>query len=161
MITTEHLTNSFDRNLRIIQMQTDGLSHSDSILQAPFRANCLNWVLGHIAASRDSVLRMLGEDALLTKAETILYKRESDPVIGDGDDVAPLERLLGVLELGQEGITVAMGRIKPEAFSEEMQVGKRTMSLGERLHFLYFHDTYHTGQTELLRQLAGKDDKVI
>jgi hypothetical protein len=27
--------------------------------------------------------------------------------------------------------------------------------------FMYFHETYHTGQTELLRQLAGTDDKVI
>jgi len=25
----------------------------------------------------------------------------------------------------------------------------------------YFHDTYHTGQTDLLRQVAGKHDKVI
>jgi hypothetical protein len=27
--------------------------------------------------------------------------------------------------------------------------------------FLYFHETYHVGQTELLRQLAGKNDQVI
>ena len=24
-----------------------------------------------------------------------------------------------------------------------------------------FHDTYHTGQTELLRQAAGKNDQII
>jgi hypothetical protein len=27
--------------------------------------------------------------------------------------------------------------------------------------FQYFHETYHVGQTELLRQLAGKNDQVI
>ena len=31
----------------------------------------------------------------------------------------------------------------------------------EWLFFLYFHDCYHTGQTELLRQAAGMNDKVI
>jgi hypothetical protein len=32
---------------------------------------------------------------------------------------------------------------------------------GARLFFYYFHETYHVGQTELLRQLAGRDDKII
>ena len=31
----------------------------------------------------------------------------------------------------------------------------------EFLHFLLWHETYHTGQTELLRQLTGVNDKVI
>jgi hypothetical protein len=35
------------------------------------------------------------------------------------------------------------------------------MTVGQRLFGLYFHQTYHIGQTELLRQLAGVNDKVI
>ena len=35
------------------------------------------------------------------------------------------------------------------------------MPLADFLFFLYFHDSYHTGQAEPLRQLAGKDDKII
>ncbi len=31
----------------------------------------------------------------------------------------------------------------------------------EMLHFLCWHETYHIGQTELLRQVIGKNDKVI
>jgi uncharacterized damage-inducible protein DinB len=31
----------------------------------------------------------------------------------------------------------------------------------EFLHFLLWHETYHAGQTELLRQLSGTNDKVI
>lgn len=27
--------------------------------------------------------------------------------------------------------------------------------------FYYFHDTYHAGQTDLLRQLAGKNDALL
>jgi hypothetical protein len=45
--------------------------------------------------------------------------------------------------------------------SSEIEVGQRTMTMGRRLFGLYFHETFHTGQTELLRQLAGTDDKVI
>jgi uncharacterized damage-inducible protein DinB len=39
--------------------------------------------------------------------------------------------------------------------------GNTEMTIAEWLLFFLFHDTYHTGQTEILRQAAGMDDKVI
>ncbi len=42
MITTADLIEGLRRNLGIIQAQTKGLSHADSLLQLPFRGNCLN-----------------------------------------------------------------------------------------------------------------------
>ncbi len=44
---------------------------------------------------------------------------------------------------------------------EDLNVLRDERTLGERVLELYFHETYHTGQTEILRQLAGVDDKVI
>jgi uncharacterized damage-inducible protein DinB len=35
------------------------------------------------------------------------------------------------------------------------------LTQADSLFFRYFHETYHVGQTELLRQLAGRNDKVI
>jgi hypothetical protein len=32
---------------------------------------------------------------------------------------------------------------------------------GQQIRFSHWHETYHVGQLELLRQLAGKNDKVI
>jgi len=40
-------------------------------------------------------------------------------------------------------------------------VGERQVPLGVRLNGFYFHGTYHTGQTDLLRQIAGTNDKII
>jgi hypothetical protein len=40
-------------------------------------------------------------------------------------------------------------------------VDQRTTTVGQRVLGLYFHETYHVGQLELLRQLAGTGDKVI
>jgi hypothetical protein len=45
MITAKDLIGASERNLGIIKAQTEGLSHADSLLQLPFRGNCLNWVL--------------------------------------------------------------------------------------------------------------------
>ncbi len=122
--------------------------------------NCLNWVLGHIADSRDEVLSMLGEGPALGEAAA-RYCRESDPVTADGPGVVPLERLLAVLAEGQERIGAALGALSAEALQELRQNGDRTLPLGTLLHFAMWHETYHVGQTELLRALAGKRDKVI
>ncbi len=77
MVTKDQLAEGYALNLRLIEMQTAGLSHTDSLIQTPNNINCLNWVLGHIAVGRDSVLRMVGEEPLLSEKETNCYKTDS------------------------------------------------------------------------------------
>jgi DinB superfamily len=159
MLSNELLAKAFARNHWIIEAQTAGLTHQDSLVQVP-NLNCLNWVLGHLAEGRDQVLGLLGQSPALGE-EGARYRRESDPVTGEGPGVVSLERLLAVLKEGQGRISAALSALPAEALGEEQAVGERRLSLEERLHFAYFHDTYHVGQTELLRTLAGKTDKVI
>lgn len=161
MITIDQLAEGFALNYRLMKMQCEGLSHADSLLQTQYNINCLNWVLGHIAVSRDRVLRLVGEESLLTEAEFNRYKTESDPITVDGDEVIQLERLLEILSVGQERINAGFSRLTDEQLAELIQVGERQVPLGVRLHGFYFHDTYHTGQTDLLRQVAGTNDKIV
>ena len=161
MITKDKLAESYTVNLRLIQMQTEGLSHADSLIQTEFNINSLNWVVGHIAVNRDNVLKLLDEEPLLTEEQTARYRRESEPIVGDGQDVIQLEVLLDLLARGQEIISRTMAGLSEDDLEREIQVGENTVSLGTRLFGFYFHDTYHTGQTDLLRQVAGKDDKII
>ena len=161
MITKEQLAEGYALNLRLIQMQSKGLSHADSLTQTPYNINCLNWVLGHIAVGRDSVMRLVGEEPLLSETEAERYRSESDPITGEAEDVLPLERLLEILTLGQERINAGFARLTDLELNREIRVGERQVQLGTRLHGFYFHDTYHTGQTDLLRQIAGANDKVI
>jgi uncharacterized damage-inducible protein DinB len=161
MIEPQDLTNAFALNLNIIHRQTEGLTHSDSLLQPPFRGNCLNWVLGHIAVNRDQVLRLLGEEAALSEAAAARYKSGSEPVTGEEEDILSLDELLDALGRAQAGIAAGLGRATPAELAAETKTGSHPMTVAQRLFGLYFHETYHTGQTELLRQLAGTDDKVI
>ncbi len=161
MITIEDLANALGRNLDIIKAQTKDLTHADSVLQLPFRGNCLNWVLGHIAASRSGMLQFLGEEPVLSEAQAKRYGYGSEPVCSDGKDILKLTDLLAALESSQKAIAASVERITPEDLSREVDSFLGTTTLGQLLFFLYFHDTYHVGQTETLRQLAGKDDAVI
>ncbi|MBC7261411.1 MAG: DinB family protein [Chloroflexi bacterium] len=161
MISPQELAGAFERNLKIVQAQTKGLRHADSLLQPPFRGNCLNWVLGHLVTNRDRVLTLLGEVPAGNESVQARYGYGSEPVRGEGEGVLRLETLLDMLARSQERINIALARITPEELAKETQDHRGKTTVAERLFFLYFHETYHVGQTELLRQLAGTDDKVI
>lgn len=161
MITKAQLVDGFALNTRLIQLQTKGLSHADSLTQTPYNINCMNWVLGHIAVNRDNVMCLIGVEPLLSEVESSRYKSESNPVKEDGPDILPLERLVEILTIGQERIEAAFEALDENQLQEEIQVGERMMPLGTRLYGFYFHDTYHTGQTDLLRQVAGTNDKIV
>ena len=161
MITATDLIGALERNLDIVKCQAQGLTHADSLLQLPFRGNCMNWVLGHIAATRNTMLQFLGEEAVLSEAHVKRYGYGSEPVCGDTGDILALEQLLTVLEQSQKAITASLQKITAEALTREVQSFLGTTTLGQLVFFLYWHESYHTGQAEALRQLAGKDDKVI
>jgi uncharacterized damage-inducible protein DinB len=160
MISPLQLAEAFGRNVTIAQRQTQGLTHEDSLRQLPFRGNCLNWVLGHMLVSRDDILSWLGQEPVGGERAT-RYRRESDPVRGQAEDVLPLDELLSLLAVSQEKMAAAMAGLAEDGLDREVMLGTRAAPLKNRLFFLYFHDTYHTGQTEMLRQLTGVDDKVI
>ena len=146
-------------NYGVIQAQTSGLSHEDSLLQLPFRGNCLNWVLGHLVDNRAAMLRIAGIEPLWDNTEyAARYGRESDPII-DSAQALPLEEMMASLTKAQDHLVSRLKRMTADNL-ETVPTGDE-QDVGAQLAFLSWHETYHTGQTEYLRQLAGMDDKVI
>jgi uncharacterized damage-inducible protein DinB len=162
MISSNTLAEAFNRNVEIIKMQTASLTHADSLIQLPFRGNCMNWIVGHILTNRYNVLKLLGNEQPYEARRVGRYQRDSEPISTDEVNVLPLEELIAMLEFKQAEIAGFLAKITPEEL--ECQVafyGRRSMSVAEWLMFFYFHDTYHTGQTEILRQATGKNEKII
>jgi uncharacterized damage-inducible protein DinB len=157
MTRGETLAEYYGLTYRVIHRQLNGLTNEDSFLQLPFRSNCLNWVLGHIVFSREAILTRLGESLPWTEAEAARYRRNSEPVTGPGDAL-PLERLLTALDASQERIVASLKRVSDE---DLQQPAGDDETVDEQITFSHWHETYHVGQLELLRQLAGKNDKVI
>jgi uncharacterized damage-inducible protein DinB len=160
ILTAQGLAESFASNTRVIARQCAGLTHADSLLQPPMRGNCLNWVLGHIAVHRDYILEAMGEEKILGDGPVARYDFGSEPILGDDEGVLPLDTLLATLNEGQERIAAALARATTESLAQEAPKSEPA-TVAHQVFFLYWHETYHTGQTEYLRQLAGTDDKVI
>lgn len=159
MVNPKEFIQSYQRTHWIIRKQAEGLTHDDTVLQLPFRGNCFNWVVGHIVVSRDRVLVLLDESALLTDAETAVYATGSEPIT-QSEQAIPFDRLMGILDETQELIIAILSEI-PQAKLAEIYDEERGTTIGDKIAGLHWHETYHTGQLEILRQLAGKNDCVI
>ena len=160
MIERQTLVTAFARNLAIAEAQAAGLSQAEALLQPPFRGNCFNWILGHIVASRDDILAALGAEKLLGGAAA-RYDMGSEPILADGPGVIPLVQLLELMRASGDTLAITLPNAADDDLTKTIQVRDRENKVGDRVFFLYFHESYHIGQLELLRQLAGKNDKII
>jgi hypothetical protein len=149
----EKLAQSYGATHWLIHQHVDGLDHPASLIQPPFQANCLNWVVGHILVSRHTVLRLLGAEPVWGQETITRYKTGSEPITEDGQGL-PLAQLVTDLDQVQERIVAALAEVTPDALAEEAETDRGVRSVGEHIYGLHWHETYHTGQLELLRALA-------
>ena len=161
MLDASELIKAYERNTRIIELHAEGLSHEDSLAQTPYNINCFNWTVGHIVWYRDVLLEYLGHDRIIPEVTLERYVRESEPIVEDGPGVLPFGELISFARKSQEKLADVLGAMTESDFAAERTEGDRTRAVGSVVHFNYFHDTYHSGQTEILRQVAGTDDSLI
>lgn len=152
----------FGYNHFALRANTKGLSHQESLIQPEPGGNCLNWVLGHILASRNLILRHLGEPPLWSEAEAEPYRRGSQP-LRDPARARPFEDLLADLDRSQERLETALDRVGDSRLGESVAEGKRGFGggmIGAAIAGLHFHEAYHVGQTGLLRRMVGKSGAI-
>ena len=149
----KRLTESFQTTYWLIGKFAEGLTLEDSIAQPPFEANTFNWVLGHILVSRDRALSLLDQAPVLDPTETSLYETGSIPV--NVETAVSLDRLLQILDASQTALVEGLEAVTPEAMAE-LYDDQRKQSVGDRLAGLHWHETYHVGQLEILRQVSGE-----
>lgn len=147
----------FEINYNVIKQKTENVTHEQSLCQLPFPGNCFNWVLGHLLISRDSVLKWLGEEPMWDDEKRKPYDYGS-PQMTDVNTpgVQPFEQILADYVTGHERLVTALKALNPEKLDEVMN--EKGTTLADRIVFMTFHDAYHTGQTEYLRELAGHRD---
>ena len=148
----EKLAESYQRTYLLIGKFAVGLTHEDSITQPPFNANTFNWVLGHILVSRDRAIRLLDRATVLGAKDASVYETGSKPV--NAETAVSLPTLLHFLDISQKLLIEGLEASNPAAL-EQINDDQRKQSVGERLSGLHWHETYHVGQLEILRQVSG------
>ena len=158
--STAILSRLFNNNHAILHQQVNGITQAESMLQPPFQGNCLNWVVGHILCVYGECLEVMGLPGTLSEAELKKYGYGSEPLT-DCTQGSDLAEMLQKLDEGLARITQHLTSMTQADQEHEVTIWLGPVSLLEALSVMQWHASYHTGQLELLRQLAGKNDKVI
>lgn len=161
-IEASTLLYALERNYETLTRQIDGITDEESLLQLPFRGNCLNWVLGHLLQSRNRWLIMLGESPIWTLEQAARYARNSPPVT-DASDAIPFSQMAADLHTSQQRLLLRLQTISQAELDAETVLfpSMPARPVSAWLQISLWHETYHIGSTEILRQLAGKDDQVL
>ena len=163
MIDAISLTGMLERNFGVIQRQIKDITHEQSLIQPLFRGNCMNWVMGHLVMSRQRILIMTKQPTLWTQEQCTRYERGSEPIV-DGKDALPFQKIVADLATSQERIHGWLQSCTTEDLNVKIVPHNIPADAGpiwDWMEFLLWHEAYHLGNLELLRQLAGMNDRVI
>lgn len=154
---------NFRRQVQIIdealRRNVEGLTHEDSLMQPNPDGNCLNWVVGHLLWAYNYNLPVLGQEPVMEEENLKRYARGMAPIKEPGEALN-FEKLIKVWAKTTERWITGLEQLD---FDELNQSAKRhsddetNESIRDRINGVLFHQSYHVGQTGLLRRLTGKD----
>jgi uncharacterized damage-inducible protein DinB len=142
----------------VVRMNTDGLSHAESLIQPQPGGNCLNWVVGHLIAIYHHTFPLLGQEPVLPEPVRARYDRGSAPM-RDAAEASDFSELLNAWDETSRRFDTGLATLSPDALTNpapRSPSNDPNETIGSLLSTISWHQAYHVGQTGLLRRVAGK-----
>lgn len=139
------------RNLSLLARQADGVSHEASLRPIVPGGSTFNWLLGHLAQSRDRMLDALERERVLHEATAELYERGGSAP--GADEAERFETLRSTLSAQQDRLADALEAADEALLARPLFEGRSDVRAWTES--LVWHETYHVGQAALYRRLAG------
>jgi DinB superfamily len=115
-MTGNDLVSMYEFSYMALNRNLDGVSHEESLFIPEPAGNCINWVLGHMVAARNTVLTLAGGSPILSGDDIAQYRRGSTP-IHPGDKVLDLGTLRGYFADSQQQLIPALAEISEETLA--------------------------------------------
>jgi uncharacterized damage-inducible protein DinB len=141
----------------IVKANVGEITHEESLRQPSPAGNSVNWVLGHLVTTRSHLLAGLGAEPVWGESESRGYDRHEKPI--PSEKAKPLAEIWRAYDETQQRLRSAVTELTPAQLAAKAPFspgGDPHETIGSLLGVLAFHDAYHTGQTGVLRRLAGK-----
>ncbi|MEA2559839.1 MAG: hypothetical protein QOH06_1343 [Acidobacteriota bacterium] len=148
--------------LKVVQINVEGISQEESLIQPSPGGNCLNWVVGHLACIYNQALPLLGQEQVMEADALKRYDRGAPP-INDAAEALELRNLLATIERATERVDAGLAGLAPEALDSKAPhspSGNPNETVRSLLSTVFFHQAYHAGQTGILRRIAGKEGAI-
>ena len=144
---------------RVLKMNVDGLTQEESLIQPQPGGNCLNWNVGHLLYVYDQILPMLGQSPVLG-VDTLQRYGRGTAHIQNAAEALDLAQLMTAWDEAAQRMEAGLESLTPEILDQPAPWSPRNdpeETVGSLLSIVFFHQAYHTGQTGLLRRMAGKE----
>jgi hypothetical protein len=146
----DKLLEGYKLNNWLIHQYVDDVSEDEGVLQPPFDANCMNWVLGHIIFRRNSSLVCLGKDPLWGDQISEKYRTGSTP-IKSKDQARLMQELIADLDQSQTLLIASLESATELDLDELVENDRGRKKAADHLRGFHWHETFHVGQLDLLR----------
>ncbi|SDI82855.1 hypothetical protein [Chryseobacterium jejuense] len=140
----ELVKNQVSSTIKIVTLNTEGITHEESMIFPNNEANCMNWVLGHLIYIRNPLLNILGEESVWDSEKFSCYNR-GEIAWDRKDELINFEDLKAYLQQSQGKLEAKLDTL--EHFKTENINDISTLCL---------HEIYHAGQLGYLRRILGK-----
>jgi hypothetical protein len=150
-IPATSIRSTFESNHWLTHINLKDVSHADSLMRPEFKANPLNWVLGHIIRGRNRALSYLERPLVWDEATISIYTSGSGAL--EDAQALSLEQLIADLDATQEAILVALSEVSAAYLNGIVETPFGEQPRWQAVSGLGWHETYHLGQFELLRQM--------
>ena len=143
----------------VLRMNTEGVTHQESLMQPQPAGNCMNFVVGHLMSVYDQALPLVGQQPVLGVEALGRYMRGSPP-LRDPAEAMDFGELLAAWDTASERFDAGLASLTPEVLDRPMpgpdSNGELTETTRSLLAIILFHQTYHAGQAGVLRRIIGK-----
>jgi uncharacterized damage-inducible protein DinB len=142
----------FEINYGALFRNLDGITHEESFIEPQPAGNCLNWVLGHMVATRNRLLPLVGAPQIWPREQAYRYSGR-DGADWSRANAMHLDSIKTDLARSQQQLLTALESMSDKDLGAPSYDGR---PLAEVVGFFCFHETYHAGQIALLRRVIGK-----
>lgn len=143
---------------QVVKMNLDGVTQSESLIQPQPAGNCLNWVVGHLLAIYHQALPLLGQEPVIDKNVIRRYNRGSAPML-NGAEALDISELMSAWDECCMRVDAGLASLSDETLAMPAPMSPTNNpdeTIGSLLSTVCWHQAYHTGQTGILRRIAGK-----
>lgn len=145
-----------------VKANAAGVTQEESLAQPHPGGNCLNWVVGHLVCIYNNAIPLVGQEPVMDKAILARYDRGSDPILA-ADQALPLSQLLEAWDELSARFDAGIAALTPEYLDQPAPFspsGDPDETVRSLLNTVLFHQAYHSGQTGVLRRVAGHEGAI-
>ena len=143
---------------RVFERNVGDVSHEESLVAPEQGGSCLNWVVGHLTRTRNLALASMGQKSPYSMEDFAAYD-DRGGVDFSRETALPMEELRRRYKAMQEPLVRAISGMSPEVLASKPprnMTGDPNETVGSNFAIFVFHESYHVGQTGVLRRVAGK-----